>query len=197
MTRSLRLSEKWFNRGLWVIALVFAGFLIGLGNVIVGDLPQVDGRIVLEDFVDQSGVAPLRAERDSAIARADAAKAPLDQAELQYQATSQAYPSGRETFQNWVTTRTVTNRSGEDIELLARTARLDTLKSAEDGARIAAEAQRQVMLDARQAQARADARLQPLMAAAQMQFEAALRASELRVFGYRLALTLPLLVIAG
>ena len=197
MTRSLRLSEKWFNRGLWVIALVFAGFLIGLGNVIVGDLPQVDGRIVLEDFVDQSGVAPLRAERDSAIARADAAKAPLDQAELQYQATSQAYPSGRETFQNWVTTRTATNRSGEDIELLARTARLDTLKSAEDGARIAAEAQRQVMLDARQAQARADARLQPLMAAAQTQFEAALRASELRVFGYRLALTLPLLVIAG
>jgi predicted RNA-binding Zn-ribbon protein involved in translation (DUF1610 family) len=197
MTKSLRLSEKWFNRGLWVIALVFAGFLIGLGNVIVGDLPQVDGRIVLEDFVDRAAVTPLRADRDAAIARADAAQAPLDQAELQYQAASQAYLSGRETFQNWVTTRTATERPGQDIELMARTARLDTLKAAEDRARNAAEAQRQIMLDARQAQARAEARLVPLTDAAQKQYEAALRASELRVFGYRLALTLPLLVIAG
>ena len=29
MSKSLRLSEKWFRRGLWVVALVFAGFLIG------------------------------------------------------------------------------------------------------------------------------------------------------------------------
>ena len=49
MSKSLRLSEQWFNRGLWVIALVFAGFLIGLGNVIVGDLPQVDGQISRDD----------------------------------------------------------------------------------------------------------------------------------------------------
>ena len=197
MTRSLRLSEKWFNRGLWVIALVFAGFLIGLGNVIVGDLPQVDGRIVQDDFIDTAKVAPLRAERDAAVARADAAQAPLDQAALRFQAASQAYLSGRETFQNWVATRTATERPGQDIELMARTARLDTLKAAEDRARNAAEAQRQIMLDARQAQSRAEARLVPLTAAAQTRYEAALRASELRVFGYRLALTLPLLVIAG
>ena len=197
MSKSLRLSEKWFNRGLWVIALVFAGFLIGLGNVIVGDLPQVDGRIVLEDFVDRPAVAPLRAARDAAAERANAAQVPLDQAELQFQAASQAYLSGRETFQNWVTTRTATERPGQDIELMARTARLDTLKAAEDRARTAAEAQRQIMLDARQAQARAAAGLVPLTVAAQTRYEAALRASALRVFGYRLALTLPLLVIAG
>ena len=197
MTRSLRLSEKWFNRGLWVIALVFAGFLIGLGNVIVGDLPQVDDQIVLEDFVDARAAAPLRADRDAAIARAEAARPPLDQAELRYQAASQAYLSGRETFQNWVTTRTATARPGQDSELIARTARLDALKTAEDRARIDAEAQRQIMLDAQQAQARAETRLMPLTDAARIQFEAAQRAAELRVFGYRLALTLPLLAIAG
>nr|WP_310523601.1 zinc ribbon domain-containing protein [Polymorphobacter sp.] len=197
MTKSLRLSEKWFNRGLWVIALVFAGFLIGLGNVIVGDLPQVDGQISLEDFVDRNAVDPLRLARDAAIKRAEDAQPPLDQAELQLQAASQAYLSGRETFQNWVATRTATAQPGQDSELIARTAALDALKSAEDKARVDAEAQRQIMLDARQAQARADAAITPYTDVARDRLEVAQRKSELRVFGYRLALTLPLLAIAG
>jgi len=36
MSKALRLSEKWFHRGLWLVALVFASFLIGLGGTIVG-----------------------------------------------------------------------------------------------------------------------------------------------------------------
>ena len=34
MSKSLRLSEKWFRRGLWIVAIVFAGFLTGLGNTV-------------------------------------------------------------------------------------------------------------------------------------------------------------------
>jgi hypothetical protein len=95
MTKSLRLSEKWFNRGLWLIALVLAGFLIGLGNVIVGDLPQVDRAISRETFIDHAAVDPLRLARDAAQARAQAASPPLEQAELKLQAAAQAYISGR------------------------------------------------------------------------------------------------------
>lgn len=43
MSKALRLSEKWFQRGLWLVALVFAAFLIGLGSTVVGDLPQAPG----------------------------------------------------------------------------------------------------------------------------------------------------------
>ncbi|MDP2066717.1 MAG: hypothetical protein Q8K38_12195 [Burkholderiaceae bacterium] len=32
MSKALRLSEKWFRRGLWVVAVVFAGFLIDFIN---------------------------------------------------------------------------------------------------------------------------------------------------------------------
>ena len=42
MSKGLRLSEKWFNRGLWLIAFIFASFLIGLGSTIIADLPQVE-----------------------------------------------------------------------------------------------------------------------------------------------------------
>jgi hypothetical protein len=38
---SSRLTEKWINRGLWLISLVFASFLIGLGGLVVEDLPKV------------------------------------------------------------------------------------------------------------------------------------------------------------
>ncbi len=197
MSKSLRLSEKWFNRGLWLIALVFAFFLIGLGNVIVGDLPQVDGEIVREDFIEKPAVTPLRAERDATNAREATARAAFEQAELKAQARAEAYRSGRETFDNWVATRTATAASGQDAELVARTGRLDGLKADEDTARRAVEAQRQIMLDAQQARDRAEAAIAPIEARGQTAYVAALRQSELRVFLYRLALTLPLLVIAG
>ena len=41
MSKALRLSEKWFRFGLWLVAFVFASFLIGLGGTVVRNLPQV------------------------------------------------------------------------------------------------------------------------------------------------------------
>ncbi len=32
MSKALRLSEKWFRGGLWLVAFVFASFLTGLGG---------------------------------------------------------------------------------------------------------------------------------------------------------------------
>lgn len=196
MSKSLRLSEKWFNRGLWVIALVFAGFLIGLGSLIVGDLPQVDAQISQEQFIDHAAVDPLRLAARAAEARATAARPPLEQAELRQQAAEAAYASGRDTFQNWVATRTATAAQGQDRELVTRTAALDALQAAVDAARQAAEAQRLVMLDAQQATDRANAAIGPYEVAANTLLVAAQRSAELRVFLYRLALTLPLLAIA-
>jgi hypothetical protein len=53
MNNALRLSEKWFTRGLWLVAVIFAGFLMGLGNAIVGDLPKVERGRTLDDFIEK------------------------------------------------------------------------------------------------------------------------------------------------
>ena len=61
MSKALRLSEKWFRRGLWLVALVFAGFLIGLGSTIVGDMPKVEKQLTVDDFLDRPVADRLRA----------------------------------------------------------------------------------------------------------------------------------------
>lgn len=197
MSKSLRLSEKWFRRGLWVVAVVFAGFLIGLGGTVVGDLPQVERTLQLDDFVDRAAAAPLRAEIQEAEAIAQRAAREEEQAQLAHEAAAQASANARETFGNWLATRRATALPGQDAELIGRTRALDALKDAEEAAQRRVAAPRQAALDARQAQEAAQRRLDLLEQAAQKQLDAAWRSAELRVFGYRLALTLPLLVVAG
>ena len=65
MSKSLRLSEKWFRRGLWLVALVFAGFLIGLGSTIVGDLPRVEKQLQVDDFIDRAQAEPATRQYQS------------------------------------------------------------------------------------------------------------------------------------
>jgi hypothetical protein len=80
---------------------------------------------------------------------------------------------------------------------VARTRALDALRQTEREAKAAVEQQEQLALDARQAQARGQQQLQELERVAQDKLTAEQRRVELRVFLYRLALTLPLLVAAG
>ena len=196
MNNAIRLSEKWFNRALWLIALVFAFFLIGLGNAVVGDLPQVEDDLRLEQFMAPEA-RTLEAERNAAGDAVRTAQSALEQAELKRQGSAKEYDAARATFDNWVATRQATGRPEQDAELQARTAALDALKAAETEATRAAEAQRKAALDAQQAEDRANQALEPYRRSAEARLYDAQQASELRVFLYRLAITLPLLVIAG
>lgn len=197
MSKSLRLSEKWFRRGLWLVAFLFAWFLTGLGSTIVGDLPQVEQVRTLDDFMDPQRTPALRQSIETARRDADAAQAALEQAQLRHQVAQASNRAARETFSNWLATRQATQRPEQDNELMVRTQQLDQLRLDERNALTEVERQQQAALDARQAQNRAQAALQELEEVARDDYEDAMRAQELRVFGYRLALTLPLLLVAG
>ena len=195
MSKALRLSEKWFHRGLWVVALVFAGFLIG--RAVAGAPPGVEQRATLDDFMDRAAATQARQTVKDATRAGQQAREALDQAQLKLKIAQADSQSARETFGNWLATRRATERPEQDRDLIERTARLDALKAAERSAQAAVEAQQQAMLDASQAVTRAQARLRDMERDAQDALRKAERAQELRVFLYRLALTLPLLVAAG
>jgi predicted RNA-binding Zn-ribbon protein involved in translation (DUF1610 family) len=197
MANTLRLTEKWMHRGLWLVAFVFAGFLIGLGGTLVGDLPKVERQLSLDDYMDANASAALRNAIKAAERAGQDAQTALEQAQLKRRAAQADSAAARETFNNWLSTRHATQLADQDPELLSRTRALDALKDRERAAGMAVEAQQQAALDARQGAARERRKLREMEDAAQVLLNAEYRRVELRVFLYRLALTLPLLVAAG
>ena len=197
MSKGLRLSEKWFNRGLWIVAVVFAWFLIGLGDTIIRDLPKVEKHYSLEDFIDQQAAKPLRAEIKSLENKLKETNDALDQASLKLDTQRSTYQAARTTYNNWLSTRNATDLISQDNTVIERTKKLDALKQQEHDALKAVEQLKQSRLDSRQALSKHQTKLNKLKETARKALTAARKKQQLRAFLYRLALTLPLLVIAA
>ena len=198
MSKSLRLSEKWFRRGLWLVALVFASFLIGLGSAVVGDLPQVEDRLELDSFLaDPQQTSAVRLQLEQARTQQEQSSEAREQAQLQWQEARSNTQAAQDSFRNWIATRSATQRSEQDPEVIARTQALDGLRQAERDAQQGLQTQDQALLNARQSATRLRQQLHDMEREAGERMEQAERAQALRVFFYRLALTLPLLVLAG
>jgi hypothetical protein len=197
MSKGLRLTEKWMQRALWLVAIVFAGFLIGLGGKIVDNLRDVERAPTVDQFVDQQERARIELELAAAKKARTEASQQLEQAQQKHEVAEANTRTARATFNNWLATRHVTARPEQDPELIQRTRELDGLQAAERDALAAVQAEEQKLLDARQATQRAEARREELERPAREAAQKAARVRELKVFAYRLALTLPLLVVAG
>lgn len=197
MAGSRRLPETWFRRGLWLIAVLFAAFLIGLGGLVVDKLPGVAPAPTLDSFVDRGQAASADAAIKQAQTQLEDIESRLETARLQLKARSTAYRSARESFNDWVATRTATAQASQDRELVARTQALDALKAAQRDVQTQVDALEAKQLDAQRAVQSARTVRYALNTAAGEELAAIQRAQDLKVFGIRLALTLPLLVVAG
>ena len=62
MIKGARVPERAYHVVLWVVSIVFAGFIVGLGNLIIGDLPQVEERVLPETFVESPDSRNIRVE---------------------------------------------------------------------------------------------------------------------------------------
>jgi hypothetical protein len=197
MFGSFRVPERLFAIAMWAVSIVFAGFLIGLGGKIVAELPGVEQGLQLPDFIDPARLAPLHATRDSLLQVERTTRDERDRASQQHAVARNAYTSQRESFDAWVATRRATTDPAQDPEVLSRTRGLDTLKAAERDAESRVEKLDETLLAITQTQeVNREAEVE-LEIAARGTFERARFQQELKVFGIRLALTLPLLVIAG
>ena len=198
MLKSARVPEKAYAVVLWVVSVVFAGFIVGLGNLVIGDLPQVTTAPLSPDqFVDTARSRAIAGELRASAARRGAIDDKLQIARLQLDQAHRAAQSAGDTFQAWIQTREATTNPRQDPEVLARTHGLEALKGNEraiqgdidalDSERLPLE-QRESALQAEQAR---------LTEAAQPAYAKAQFWQELRVFGVRLAITLPMLLVAA
>lgn len=197
MFKSLRVPANLFGVVMWVVSLVFAGFLSGLGKQIVTDLPRLENRLSVEQFIDPPALQRTRDATNSL----DRARRALEQTRQQQQlamtAAGNAYTSARAAYENWLATRNATTDPAQDPEVIQRTKALDALKATERAAQSAIERTDQGLLDTDQSLAQERLRRADLTEAAQGAYRNAQFKQEMRVFGARLALTLPLLVVAG
>jgi hypothetical protein len=197
MSKGLRLSETWFNRGLWLIALIFAAFLIGLGSLVVGDLPQVEQSLNAEQYIDSAAVQPIRAEIAAKDAQAEAKNAEVARLQLQADDARNISTEATQTFDNWLETRKATGLSNQDPELISRTKGLDALKAKESDLNRKLSGLNQELLAINQSKSALSVQQDRYYAAAQEKLNAQLRKQELRVFLYRLLIALPLIALAG
>jgi predicted RNA-binding Zn-ribbon protein involved in translation (DUF1610 family) len=197
MNKGLRLTETWMHRALWLVAVIFAGFLIGLGGKVIENLGGIEPAPSPQAMIEPAAAARNKAEIERADKAHEQAGRALEQALQKHEVAQANTRSARETFHNWLATRHATVRPEQDAELIARTRALDGLAQEERTALAAVEAQRQAQLDAAQAEQKAREDYAALLAPAQERAAQAARRAELLVFLYRLALTLPLLLAAG
>jgi predicted RNA-binding Zn-ribbon protein involved in translation (DUF1610 family) len=195
--KSLRVPEVVFRLVMWIVSFVFAAFLIGLGGNVIADLPRLESRLSVEQFADASVLAEARGEIRALQARERDLSGQREQAGLALIAVSNAYQSARSAYANWIQARTATTDPRQDPEVLTRTRELDTLKASERDAQTGVERLDKELLDTRQALVARQSVVDDSLRAADDAYRAALFRRELRVFAFRLALTLPLLVIAG
>jgi hypothetical protein len=197
LRKSERVPEKIFTIAMWVVSVVFAGFLIGLGNLVLGDLPRLDDNLTQEQFVDQAGLAKLRGEAAQFPPRLTEIDAQLDVGRLQLEQAEKASITAKETFDAWIATRTATTNADQDPEVIARTRQLEALKGNERRAQESIDRLSSARLEIEQKQGANERTMQRLQDDAFPAFEKALFWQELKVFLWRLLFTLPLLVIAG
>lgn len=197
MFKSLRVPERLFRLVMWVVSFVFAGFLIGLGGNLIADLPRLETFLSVEQFADQTALAAARADLDALRTRERDLDEQRAQATLALSAVTNAYQSARAAYVNWIQARTATTDPRQDPEVLRRTRELDALKASERDAQAAVEGIDKELLDIRQTRAARESTISELLTRAEGAYRSARFRQELRVFGARLALTLPLLVVAG
>lgn len=197
MSTSSRLTEKWINRGLWVISFIFTGFLIGLGSLIVEDLPKVQSHPQMIEFVsrgeyDSWKINIEQKERMIALERKD-----ISPAYDKLYVLKSNYQKSKENFNNWLSTRKATQDNSQNSEVLNYTRELEKQQNAigQEEEQIRQKEKNLQMLEADLEQVRQQVR--QMESQAYEKVDEIVRWNQVKVFLFRLALTLPLLLIAS
>ncbi|WP_228008947.1 hypothetical protein [Cyanobium sp. LEGE 06113] len=180
MVNPSRGPERLVRAGQWLIALLFAYFLIQVGGALIADLPLLSSPPRLEQFLDQPAKTALEAELQPLQSRREALQEQAERLGERQQQAQARYEREKASFDNWRSTRSATAQSDQNPEVIARARQLDGLLQQQQ--QLSGE---QAALAARLRQVQASIavprqQLQLLQSEAQGRFQAARQRAELQ-----------------
>ncbi len=197
LVKGVRAPERAYRGVLWIVSIVFAAFIVGLGNLVIGDLPLVDRQVMAEPPATSAEQQQIASEIGTIDARRAAVDDQLEIERLQLEQAQTASRNGTETFRAWIATRTATTDPAQDSELIARTRALEQLKANERTLETSIAALENERLPMDQRVTALQQRAYQIETDALPAQERALFMQDLRVFLLRLLITLPMLGIAA
>ncbi|MFO7630695.1 MAG: hypothetical protein R6W06_14515 [Prochlorococcaceae cyanobacterium] len=180
----------------WLIALLFAYFLIQVGGALIADLPLLSSQPRLEQYLDQPRISALEARLRPLQARQQMLGEQAGRLRDRQQQAGEAYARAKAGFDNWRSTRSATQQSDQNPEVIARARQLDELLRQQQqlsGEQAAINAQLQQVWTS---QAPPQQQLEQLRREADGRWRQAVQRAELRAFGIRLLFVGPLLALA-
>ena len=196
MGKSRRRTEKWFNRLLWLISVIFAAFLIGLGGKIISDLPLMSEPLHPETFYQTDEYQVLGETLDEKLTERTDLAVMGEQLSEKLALEKLTYDNERDVFENWLKTREATLDPLRDPALITRTESLETMKQN------LSELEKTVSENRSERQAlsvvigQLENQRYQIEQAGYERFYFALEKQQLQEFLIRLAITLPLLLVA-
>lgn len=193
----MRRPQFWYGLSMWLVSFVISAFLIQLGSLIMSDVPSAGNRIEESAYVDSAKLASVDGQiTRSQMALRDNTNATED-ARFVLSSRSLDYQNQRASFENWIKTRSATQSNDQNPEVIARVTAIEALKLQEREAERTIEALSQAAVIERRTLNGLQQQRGDILDAARAPYQKALSAEVLKVFLLRLALTLPLLLIAG
>lgn len=201
MIKMFKSPERVFLFSMWIVSFVFASFLLGLGSKIIADLPSATQEPRIEQFMDPEVQAKLNNDARRLNTEHKELTLRWERARQAARSANNDYTNAQSAHRNWLSTRSVTANNPQsmdgDKELEERTRGLDKLAAAARAAQSTVE-EMDVENSAIQEKIRTvEAARQDLMDLATPSYGNEVRTRELKVFGLRLLLTLPLLAAAA
>lgn len=179
----------------YAISIVLCSFLILLSNKIIDDMDRVITRPSVEALEDRGAVSRVQASLDSSKVVLEGLNSRNETIEKTIEAAKVNYGNEKQSFDNWVKTRTTLGSPDKDQEVIDRAKRLDEYQKVESDWRgkLAASQNEiealQKSIDAKESD------LEKQRELAQGKFNKEQRVYELKVFLYRLLFVGPILAL--
>ncbi len=194
MNKNKRLPEQIFTLVMWCIAVLFAAFLTGLGGKIIGDLPKVGNAPELAQY-ESAELKNIQLQRKAVEQKNNEIRRDIEQISLTLEADQKRYDEEKKKFDNWIQTRTATGNTAQDEQVIERTHLLDQLQSELSDMQQAVEELNQAILSNERTVDTTHE--QALRDQAYKNYESARNAYDLKVFLWRLLITLPALALGA